>query len=180
MRDAVKTEEGKQAGIDTTILVRIDLDALLTRTGSATIDGVPTPISASAARRLAAEANIIPQVLNGRSQLLDQGETKREFTKAQRYAILANHDRCAFPGCDIPSSMLEFHHIDQWATRHLHGNTTDLHNGLPLCGWHNRLMEDGWDIRLDEHRTPWFIPPATLDPTRTPIRGSSLTDRRAA
>jgi Domain of unknown function (DUF222) len=180
MRDAIRAEHGPQAGIDTTILVRIDLDALLTGIGAATIDGIPKPISASAARRLACEANLIPQVLGGHSQLLDQGESKREFTKAQRYAILANHDRCTFPGCDIPPSMLEFHHIDRWASRHLHEEATDLHNGLPLCGFHNRLMEDGWDVSLDDRGIPWFIPPATLDPRRTPLRGSSLTDRRAA
>lgn len=180
MRDAVKAENGTQAGVDTTILVRIDLDALLSGIGSATIDGIPKPISASAARRLAAEANLIPQVLDRRSQLLDQGESKREFTKAQRYAILANHDRCAFPRCDIPSSMLEIHHVDGWKSRHEHGEGTDLHNGLPLCGFHNRLMEDGWDIRFDENRIPWYTPPASLDPGRAPVRGSSLIDRRAA
>ena len=68
MRDAVRCENGPQAGIDTTILVRISLESLLSGIGSATIDGMPKPISASAARRLAAEADIIPQVLDGKSQ----------------------------------------------------------------------------------------------------------------
>lgn len=180
MRDAVKAENGKQAGVDTTILVRIDLDALLSGIGSATIDGVAKPISASSARRLAAEADIIPQVLDGKSQLLDQGESKRVFTKAQRYAILAMFVGCAFPKCDIPSSMLEFHHIGRWKTRHEHECGTDLANGIPLCGFHNRLMEDGWDIRFDDARIPWFVPPVALDPTRTPIRGGNLSGRRAA
>jgi hypothetical protein len=76
--------------------------------------------------------------------------------------------------------MLEFHHIDGWASRHEHGKATDIDNGLPLCGFHNRLMEDGWTIRLDDERIPSFIPPVTADPRRTPMRGSSLTDRRAA
>ena len=141
MRDALKREEGPQAGVDTTILVRIDLHDLLNEAGFATIDGIPHPISASAARRLAAEADIIPQVLGGKSQVLDQGKSKREFTKAQRYAILANYTGCAFPKCDIPSSMVEFHHIGGWKTRHQHQKGTDLENGLPLCGFHNRLME---------------------------------------
>ena len=180
MRDAVKCENGPQAGIDTTILVRITLESLLTGIGSATLDGISTPISASAARRLAAEADLIPQVLDGRSQLLDQGESKRLFTRAQRYAILAGYTGCAFPGCDIPSSMLEFHHIGQWAKRHDHDHGTDLRNGIPLCGFHNRLMETGWDIRFDEHGIPWFIPPATLEPTRTPLHAGNLVHREAA
>lgn len=180
MRDAVKATNGKQAGVDTTILVRIDLEALLSGIGQAKIDGVAKPISASAARRLAAEADLIPQVLNGRSQILDQGESKRRFTKAQRYAILAAFTGCAFPNCDIPSSMLEFHHVGQWRRRHDHGRGTDLDNGIPLCGFHNRLMEDGWAIEFDDDRIPWFIPPALLDPACRPIRAGNLARRRAA
>ena len=52
------------------------------------------------------------------------------------------------------------------AKRHTHEHGTDLANGLPLCGFHNRLMEEGWDIRFDDDGIPWFIPPATLDPAR--------------
>jgi hypothetical protein len=180
MRDSIRVDEGKQAGVDTTILVRIDMNSLLSGIGSATVDGVATPISASAARRLAADADIIPQVLDGKSQVLDQGESKRVFTKAQRYAILAAFVGCAFPQCDIPSSMVEFHHLGQWAKRHDHGAGTDLRNGLPLCGFHNRLMEEGWEIRMDDEGVPWFIPPATVDWSRRPIRGGNLTGKRAA
>jgi hypothetical protein len=174
MRDGLQHEVGDQAGVDTTILVRIDLDSLLSGIGAATIDGIAQPIPASAARRLAAEADLIPQVFGGKSQLLDQGESRRRFTKAQRYAILAGYVGCAFPRCDIPSSMVEFHHIGQWATRHSHGKGTDIENGLPLCGFHNRLMEQGWDIVLDDDRVPWFIPPATVDVHRRPLRGGNV------
>jgi uncharacterized membrane protein len=180
LRDSLKAEDGPQAGTDTTILVRIDLQDLLNGIGSATIDGIPHPISASAARRLAAEADLIPQVLDGKSQLLDQGESKRTFTKAQRYAILAAFVGCAFPNCDIPSSMVEFHHIGQWATRHQHHHGTDLQNGLPLCGFHNRLMEQGWEIRFDDDHVPWFLPPATVDWAQRPLRGGNLAHPEAA
>ena len=76
--------------------------------------------------------------------------------------------------------MLEFHHVGRWATRHDHDHGTDLQNGLPLCGFHNRLMETGWDVRFDEHGIPWFIPPATLDPMRTPLHAGNLIHREAA
>lgn len=180
VRGSLKAEEGTQAGVDTTILVRIDLDALLTGIGSATIDGITKPIPASAARRMAAEADVIPQVLDGKSQVLDQGESKRVFTRAQRYAILSAYTGCAFPNCDIPSSMVEFHHIGGWATRHDHKHGTDLQNGIPLCGFHNRLMENGWEIRFDTDRVPWFVPPPSIDVFQTPVRGGNLAGRRAA
>jgi hypothetical protein len=60
------------------------------------------------------------------------------------------------------------------------GQGADLLNGLPLCGFHNRLMEEGWEIEFDEHRVPWFIPPAALDPARRPLRGGHLARREAA
>lgn len=180
LRDSLKADDGAQAGVDTTILVRIDLQDLLTGLGTATIDGIETPISASAARRLSAEADLIPQVFDGNSVLLDQGESKRRFTKAQRYAILAMFIGCAFPQCDIPSSMTEIHHIGRWATRHDHGKATDLLNGIPFCGFHNRLMEQGWDVEFGHDHTPWFTPPAHLDARRTPIRGGNLRQDHAA
>jgi Domain of unknown function (DUF222) len=180
LRGSLCADDGRTGGVDTTVLVRIDLADLLSGLGSASIDGIQEPISAAAARRLAAEADLIPQVFDGKSVLLDQGESKRVFTKAQRYAILGMFLGCAFPKCDIPSSMTEIHHVGPWATRSKHGKGTDLLNGLPLCGFHNRLMEQGWEVVFDEAHEPWFIPPATIDPTRTPIRGGTLAHEHAA
>ena len=180
LKGSLRADEGRTGGVDTTILVRIDLADLLSGLGAATIDGIQEPISAAAARRLAAEADLIPQVFDGKSVLLDQGESKRVFTKAQRYAILGMFVGCAFPKCDIPSSMAEFHHVGAWATRSKHGKGTDLLNGIPLCGFHNRLMEQGWETVFDEDHEPWFIPPATIDPARTPLRGGNHAHEAAA
>jgi Domain of unknown function (DUF222) len=180
LKGSLRADDGRTGGVDTTVLVRIDLADLLSGLGAATIDGIQEPISAAAARRLAVEADLIPQVFDGKSVVLDQGESKRIFTKAQRYAILGMFLGCAFPKCDIPGSMTEIHHVGSWATRSKHRKGTDLLNGLPLCGFHNRLMEQGWEAVFDEDHEPWFIPPATLDPTRTPIRGGSLAHEHAA
>lgn len=170
-KDSLRAEDGAQSGVDTTVLVRIDLQDLLTGEGSAVLDGVDSPISAASARRLAVEAELIPQVFGGASQLLDQGQGRRLFSKAQRYAIYAGYDSCAFPGCDLPLSMTEIHHLGRWATRHRHGRGTDVANGIPLCGFHNRLMERGWDAHLDPDGEPWFTPPAHLDPQQNPRHG---------
>ncbi|MFD1720568.1 DUF222 domain-containing protein [Amnibacterium endophyticum] len=199
-KDSLRADEGDQAGVDTTVLVRIDLTDLLTGEGSATLDGIDTPISAASARRLAVNADLIPQVFGGASQLLDQGTSRRLFTKAQRYAIYAGYDGCAFPSCDLPLAMTEIHHLGRWATRHEHGRGTDLANGLPLCafpprrhGRHaadasrrnrlrgpNRLMERGWDAELDPDGTPWFTPPIHVDRQRRRRRGSRREQTLAA
>lgn len=180
LRDSLRADEGRNAGVDTTMLVRIDLTDLQSGLGTATIDGVQEPISATTARRLAVEADLIPQVFDGKSVLLNQGESKRAFTRQQRYAILALYAGCVFPKCDVPGSMAEIHHIGQWATRSQHRKGTDLLNGVPLCGFHNRLMEQGWELSFDDDRIPWFTPPPHVDPTRTPVRGGHLAHSRAA
>lgn len=200
LRDSLRNDDGRTGGVDTTILVRIELKDLQSGVGTATIDGVAEPISAAAARRLAVGADLIPQVFDGRSVLLDQGESKRLFTKAQRYAILAMFIGCAFPKCDVPGSRTEIHHVGPWATRSSHKKGTDLLNGMPLCGFPprqhgrhaayaarrnrrrgpNRLMDQGWEVVFDEVHEPWFVPPATIDPSRTPLRGGNLAHQHAA
>ncbi len=180
LRDSLRADGGRNAGVDTTMLVRIDLTDLRSGLGTATIDGVQEPISATTARRLAVDADLIPQVFDGRSVLLDQGESKWVFTKQQRYAILALYAGCVFPKCDVPGSMAEIHHIGPWATRSQHRKGTDLLNGVPLCGFHNRLMEQGWELSFDDDRIPWFTPPPHVDPTRTPVRGGHLAHLHAA
>ena len=73
-------------GIDKVLVFSFD-----EKTVAATLD-TGDRISAATARRLACEAGIIPVVLGGRREVLDQGRRKRLFTRAQRIA-LATRDR---------------------------------------------------------------------------------------
>lgn len=79
----------------TTVVVRIDLDALTSGEGAGSIDGSDTPVSAGAVRRLAADAQVIPCVLGGDSEILDWGRTKRLFTPAQKLALAERDGGCA-------------------------------------------------------------------------------------
>lgn len=178
LRESLRADDGRNAGVDTTVLVRIDLADLESGLGSATIDGLQEPILATTARRLAVEADLIPQVFDGRSVLLDQGEAKRVFTRQQRYAIRGMFAGCVFPHCDVPGSMCEIHHVGQWAKRSEHRKGTDLLNGVPLRGFRNRVMEQGWGLSFDDDRVPWFVPPPTVDSSRTPVRGGHLAHDR--
>ena len=155
---------------NTTVVVRVSLADLESGVGSATIDGVAMPVSAATARRMAADAEVIPCVLGGDSEILDWGRAKRLFTSAQKLALAERDGGCAF--CGLPPSMAVGHHIQWWA---LHGGRTDLGNGILLCtSCHHRIHDDGWDIRIDGVGTRakvWFIPPPWLDAARTPRLG---------
>lgn len=93
-------------------------------------------LSASAIRRLACEASIIPAVLGGPSSVLDLGYTERYFTPAQRRALAIRDKHCSYPGCTVPPQWCEAHHIEHWC----HGGPTDLTNGALLCGRHHTIV----------------------------------------
>ncbi|WP_345761462.1 DUF222 domain-containing protein [Diaminobutyricibacter sp. McL0608] len=154
-----------------TMIVRVGLDDLRSGDGTAEIDEVPTPVSAGTARRLAADAQLIPMVLGGNSEVLDLGRSKRLFTPAQKLALAERDDGCAWTGCPHPPSYAQAHHIRWWDRD---TGPTDLDNGILLCSQHHhRVHDDGWDIHIRDN-TPWFTPPAHHDPTRTPRRGGRL------
>ncbi|MGG7452587.1 DUF222 domain-containing protein [Plantibacter auratus] len=153
-----------------TVIIRTDHDTLETGLGTATIDGIDEPIGAGALRRLAADANLIPMILNGPSQVLDLGTSTRLFTRGQKLALAERDGGCAWTGCTHPPSFTEAHHITWWSQ----GGPTNLDNGILLCPFHHhRIHDDHWTITI-QNGIPWFIPPSHIDRHQTPIRGGRL------
>lgn len=92
----------------------------------------------------------------------------------------------------LPPQFTRAHHIHWWERD---TGPTDLANGVLLCeSCHHRIHDNGWDIHIDppggrepgervlESGAPpgtgvgatsrvWFIPPAHIDPHRTPRLG---------
>ena len=151
----------------TTVVIRMNLIDLQEGTGIATIDGIDTAIPASAVRRLAADTQVIPCVLGGNSEILDWGRARRLFSPAQKLALAERDGGCI--SCGAPPAFTHGHHL-RWWTRD--AGPTDLGNGVLLCtGCHHRLHSDGWEIRIDgpgASARVWLIPPAWIDPDRTP------------
>ncbi|NMH95746.1 HNH endonuclease signature motif containing protein [Pseudonocardia acidicola] len=85
-----------------------------------------------------------------------------------RRAVAArDRDRgCAYPGCGRPASWCEVHHIREWEN---HGETK-LENLVMLCRVHHRLLHHSEWIVCIRDGLPEFIPPAWIDPNRTPRR----------
>jgi hypothetical protein len=153
-----------------TMVVRLTMDSLLTGLGRAEIEGINETISAAAARRLAADAEIIPIVLGGRGEVLDVGTARRLFTRAQRVAFAERDGGCAWGNCTHPPSYTEAHHIEWWSR----GGATDLDNGILLCSHHHhQVHEHGWEIVFREG-VPFFIPPPHVDSSRRPRRGGRV------
>jgi hypothetical protein len=127
----------KAGGMNATVVVMMQLDTLLGGLKAAQIDTGET-ISASAARRLACEAGIIPAVLGGKSEVLDLGRTKRFATEPQRIAKTIQARGCEVDGCDWPPGMTHTHHKKRWAD----GGTTNLADLISLCPGHHARAHD--------------------------------------
>jgi len=154
------------SGVKTTVVVRMDVSDLESGLGVGEIDGMPQPVSIGALRQAAADAEIIPAVLGGESEILDWGRARRLFTQTQRFALVERDGGCAW--CNAPPSWCEAHHIRWWERD---AGPTDLANGVLMCTrCHHRIHRDGWDIHVQNQEVT-FIPPASVDPTRTPRIG---------
>jgi hypothetical protein len=164
--------------------LRTQLDKLpktLTRTGlaeepeewSGVLDGGQR-LSLAAIRRLACEADILPMVLGTAGQPLDVGRSTRLIGHYLWLALVTRDRHCAFPGCTRPPVACEAHHIIHWAD----GGPTALHNLVLLCRHHHTIIHTTpWEVRLNRSdQRPEFLPPARLDPTRTPIRRRPLRE----
>jgi len=125
-------------GSPTTLNVTASLDSLRTGLGVGVLDD-GTHISAGEVRRLACNANIIPVVLGGKSEVLDLGRKRRFFTGAQKRAMAMDHPTCRAEGCSVPAAWCDAHHFAKpWAK----GGKTDVKDGKLLCPWHHTRSHD--------------------------------------
>jgi hypothetical protein len=164
--ESLRHDPGNVAGTAVTMVVTVSLDALRTGLDAAEIAGIDAPISAATARRLAAQAEIVPVVLGGASEPLDLGRSARLFSAAQRRALGLRDGGCAWWGCTAPPGWCEIAHVDPWAR----GGPTDLDNAILLCPFHHRRFDlDRWTLEVVEGER-WLVPPSWVDARRTPRR----------
>lgn len=145
--------------------VLIRLEDLENRARAAVLD-FGGGMSPESLRMLACDAAVIPIVLDGKGQPLDVGRITRTIPDGLRRAVAARDRGCAHPGCNRPPSWCEVHHIHAWE----HGGATKLDNLVLLCKVHHRMLHHSeWIVRINDG-VPEFVPPAWIDPDRTPRR----------
>jgi Domain of unknown function (DUF222) len=139
-----------------TVVVTIPLAQLISGLGTASIQGGGT-ITAAAARRMACEANLIPAVLGGASEIVDFGRSRRLVSPGQRKQLNLRDGGCLFPGCDRPPADCDAHHRAGW---NAHNGNSDIANYELFCTFHHHLQhEGGWTYTIIDKQTLHFHPP---------------------
>lgn len=136
-------------GAAPTLVVTVTADDYATGSGWASVlntgDRIPSRVAAQTGC-----AGGIQRVLfdeNGRIAAL--GTSARIFNALQRRAITLRDGGCVIPGCTVPASWCEIHHVTEYAD----GGATHTDNGTLLCWWHHRNLHlSEWRIRMNRGR----------------------------
>ncbi|GGI08562.1 HNH endonuclease signature motif containing protein [Egicoccus halophilus] len=136
------------------LLLRAELDTLCDRRQTPAqlltrLAGGRMTLTATAARRLIDErgAELRTIVLDTTGNVVGVGRRTRIPPGWLTDAVLAVHDTCTEPGCNIAATACDLDHATPWhPTRPDHPpGTTDIDNLAPLCRTANRTKEpDGW------------------------------------
>ena len=149
-------------GAAPTLVVTVAADDYATGNGWAHIDGIDTPVPIRVAAHTACAGGIQRVMFDSGGRIIGIGATDRIFTAHQRRAIAIRDGECLIPGCHVPATWCEIHHVQE----HARGGPTHTDNGVALCWHHHRTLgTSGWEIRM-RHGIPHIRGPAWWDPTR--------------
>lgn len=158
------------------VVVTLSYDKLLKATTDgglhfAQLVGSGERVPASVLRRWLCDAELMPAVLGGPSEVLDVGRSQRLVTGPIRAALELRDGGCVFPGCDKPPGDCHAHHIIPWWA----GGRTSLENLVLACAHHHGIVEPGhdptadrWQVRLRSDGVAGVLPPLRVDPQRRP------------
>jgi hypothetical protein len=148
------------------VTVTMRWDALTGLIGNAGFDSGAL-IGPAQARKFLCDAQVVPMVLGGGSEVLDVGRSMRSFPAHIRRAITARDRGCVWPGCDRPPDWCDAHHIKFW--RRDFGDTS-YGNGCLLCPYHPSTAANGSSSWL-----PTASPNSSHPPGSTPPAGHAAT-----
>ncbi|HEY5320757.1 MAG TPA: DUF222 domain-containing protein [Galbitalea sp.] len=147
------------------VTVHVSLADLEFGAGVGWIDGIHEPVSVTTVERLACDAVFRRAVLGNDGEVLALGKARYPFNSAQRKAIIVRDgDQCLL--CDAPATWADTHHVEEYWTHGAVG-TTDVDNGVMLCGPHHDFIHHTeWQIAMIGG-IPHLLAPPHVDPSQT-------------
>ncbi|MFJ4165416.1 DUF222 domain-containing protein [Microbacterium sp. NPDC089698] len=149
-------------GAAPTLVVSVTAEDYVSGTGRARLEGTGGDVPVSVARHTACAGGVQRVLFDERGQIVSIGTTARVFTAVQRRAIVLRDRECVIPGCHVPATWCEIHHVQE----HARGGPTHTSNGVALCWHHHRTLDvSGWQVRM-RHGVPEIRGPHWWDPYR--------------
>ncbi|MEO7349579.1 MAG: DUF222 domain-containing protein [Terrimesophilobacter sp.] len=136
------------------------------------IAGLEEPVSMRVIKQYTCSGGTQRVVLDDNGRIIELGSPERCFSPQQRRAITLRDGECSTPGCHIPGSWCEIHHVDPAEN----GGPTHTDNGILLCWFHHRSLDtSGWQFRM-HNGAPHVKAPRWLDATQKwrPTTGSRI------
>ena len=138
-------------GQPVTVLVTVRQNDLndpdgLTSDPIGTMAGSEFPVSREQVDRFIDAGGFRTVTLTPQGAIVGISSPQRCFTPSQTMTIAARDGyRCSAPGCTSPHTALQVHHV----IAHRDGGATTTGNGILLCYWHHRRVDDGpWEYRM--------------------------------
>ncbi|HYN29750.1 MAG TPA: DUF222 domain-containing protein [Dermatophilaceae bacterium] len=138
-RRSVAAAESLPVQAKATVVVTMTLGDLQERSGCGTTVGSPGPehvLSPETVRRMACDGQVVPVLLGSKGEVLDLGRLVRCFTPGQLRLLRLRDRHCTFPGCTMPGSWCDGHHVRHWAD----DGPSDPGNGALLCPRHHDVV----------------------------------------
>lgn len=164
-------------GAAPTLVVTVSAEELDGPLGAAFIQGgtpLDTLVGSGVARHVSCSGATQLLILDEEGRILGLSSPQRVFTPQQRRAITVRDGACVIPGCDVAATWCEIHHV----LPHHEGGPTHTDNGVLLCWYHHRTLDDaGWRITMD-HGVPHVAAPPWIDPRGRPYTAPGSRHRQ--
>ena len=150
-------------GAPATLVVTVSAEEIDLRHGVAhreNMTALEGSINVRVARQIACHGAVQRVILSKEGRVMNLGTPQRLFSTHQRRAIAARDGGCVIPGCSVPSTWCEIHHV----TEYQDGGQTHTDNRVLVCWFHHRTLdESGWQIHMREG-VPWIRAGGWKDP----------------
>ncbi len=123
-------EMPRLGGAAPTLVVTVTADDYIAGRGWAHVDGIDVPVSVRTAAHTACAGGVQRVLFDPAGRIIGIDTSDRIFNAHQRRAITLRDCECLIPGCHVPATWCEIHHVQE----HSRGGPTTPITASPSAG----------------------------------------------